>query len=793
MISRRINATPDGFEDLAEAREETLRVRFRGQDLGLHKVRIRPGSVELLDPAALVALLPELISPRSVVRALSGPLPSHAARACGPEPVAECDTLSPEIAGVIHDTEHGQLSLHLAADQIVERPLDSLARLPAARPDPALLLSLSAFASGQDRQTDFWTTDAQMTLGWGDTHLQIDGQVGKSGQDLRTGVLHHRLNGRIASLGLFEATPTALLAPKRLLGLRLADTLQDLAYQDKAFDTPVRVYLNRPARIDVFAGSVLLSSQRYGAGEITLDTGRFPGGTYDLELLIDDGLSQTRQTQVFSRQARIPPAGAAQSFIELGVSRGSYFNPIDDPNANRFEFRAGQTRRLSRVTAITVAVIAQKQDQFLEGSLRWQGRKSDLYLAAGISARGERAASLSARQSLSRWVFSGQVSHVHGQDTAPDYARTTAQYSHFLRTRENYWQASASLARSLKNGRLSLSGYGRRGEQFGESYSLHLTYERNIASSGLRLAGDLRVTERDRYVGLRMTRSFDAFMGKLSGYAQMDADYGLRGPRRHQTDTRYRVGLQANQPLANGALSGQLSIDRAEGATLYMLGGMVDTDKGSASVNATRSDQQPITRWTATTRTQVVLTPQGMTLGGQSGQTSGLTIKNQSKGSGKLLALIDGAQPVSVPPGARRFVALPAYRSYTVSLHPENGAALSGDETQKSVILYPGNVPALTARFTQITTAYGQIVDAFGNPMRAVSLKGQWTNSRIEADGRFQIDLSEADQSLEVIQDGKTVCLIRIQDLKVNEPVFNLGKVQCVNTALTASRTNRPR
>lgn len=310
---------------------------------------------------------------------------------------------------------------------------------------------------------------------------------------------------------------------------------------------------------------------------------------------------------------------------------------------------------------------------------------------------------------------------------------------------------------------------------------------------GLRLAGDLRLTERDRYIGLRLTQSFSAFKGRVSGYAQVDADHGLSGSRRNQTDTRYRLGIQAHKPLANGGLGGQFSIDRDADTTLYMLGGTVDTDQGSANVNLIRSAPQSMTRWTANARTQLVLTPRGLHLGGQSGQTTGLKIVNQSKGSGKLMALIDGAATVSVPAGATRFVALPAYKTYAVSLHPENGAALSGDEAQKTLVLYPGNVPALTARFTQITTAYGQIVDVFGNPLTAVTVKSRMMQARAEADGRFQIDVSDQDHSLDVLQGGKTVCQVRLRALDLNAPVFNLGKVRCLNAATTASRTVAPR
>src|SRR4051794_18640607 len=105
---------PSGFDGLERPRRILADIYFGDRKVGEAMVLATPGTVRFLEPAKLVALLPDAIDSPALVAALSADLPSHPDLVCSPGNGASCGKLSPAIAGVIFDEGRFRADIFLA-------------------------------------------------------------------------------------------------------------------------------------------------------------------------------------------------------------------------------------------------------------------------------------------------------------------------------------------------------------------------------------------------------------------------------------------------------------------------------------------------------------------------------------------------------------------------------------------------------------------------------------------------------------------------------------------------------
>ena len=90
--------------------------------------------------------------------------------------------------------------------------------------------------------------------------------------------------------------------------------------RDEVLGSPVVVYLDQRARVDVVRDGRVLYSAIYEAGNQAIDTSNLPDGSYDIILRIDEpGRPEREERRFFSKSRQIPSLGRTDFFVFGGL------------------------------------------------------------------------------------------------------------------------------------------------------------------------------------------------------------------------------------------------------------------------------------------------------------------------------------------------------------------------------------------------------------------------------------------------------------------------------------------
>ncbi|WP_321906737.1 TcfC E-set like domain-containing protein [Burkholderia cenocepacia] len=343
LVSAHAATVPAGFEDIAVGSEERIEVNFLGKSLGLFRVFVTPESVRIDEPDALLQALGDQVDVHkhgvSMKAALSMDMPRNSNRSCdGQTGIGNCGYVDTDSAAVIYDESNGVLNLFVARDWLGSTQQENLFYEPTATAERALV----------HRQT------MNMSSGRGYSSLSIDGtgalgltpksfiggnwtfahsSYGRSSdnqlevQDIYFrqdfGSSHYAQLGRMDNRNLasslggnfgFTMLPTGTID-----GMRVGTTLAYVNTASADRGTPITMLLPRDARIDAYRGKELLGTFYLKAGVNTLDTSRFPEGSYPVTLRVfEEGVQVRTQTTPFTKTGGGVGARSRQWFVQAG-------------------------------------------------------------------------------------------------------------------------------------------------------------------------------------------------------------------------------------------------------------------------------------------------------------------------------------------------------------------------------------------------------------------------------------------------------------------------------------------
>ena len=781
-------SAPEGFEALVGERELVLDAYYGGRKLGPVQVKLSPGQVRVNDPEGLAGLIPDVARKAELPRFLSGALPANVALACGRSKNEGCGFLAAGHYGVIVDEERFRLDIFVSPGLLVRPDPKASQFLPAPEKEPALVSLFGLTASGSSRGGETLHLQNRSIASLGAMRLRSDSSVSTD-----TGLTFDNLtleadrgDWRYAG-GLFWAPGGDLIGRRKIMGVGVSTQLDTRQNKEALLGTPVSIFLQQPAKVDLIVDGSIVSSRIYPAGNRLVDTTALPDGSYNLVVRIQEDSRPPRQEQrFFSKGSVMAPEGRPLYSLFAGLlpssSRGLSLG------SDTFFYEASAAYRLSTALGFDAVILGTQDKVIFQGGAIHHLPWAQIRLAGLVSSSADYGGVIRvSSMGKGPFSFSFDLRKVVSNDGGPLLPVTVSRgtFSEEPETgfgdQGSYTQALSILGYRFGQANVRLTGLYRRSGSEKANYSIGAAIDLPVVRTSrfdIVLQADARRTERD----------FASFIGARFLFNRGNLAVSGSGGLRHQSE----------RPGANDQLVGEVQAawyretpGHSQFAGDVAAGRDVDGSYARASayartplVNA-RADllqqfgDHRTTQYAATIDGGIVLNKSGIGIAGRNMNDTALMVTVRGSEEDQAFdVLVDEVARGSVADGERLALFLEPYKMYDVRLRPRGNGISSFDTAPKSITLYPGNVAEMEWNVTPLFILFGRAVDSNGMPIEEADVTGSHGIGRTDAQGYFQIE-TNSDDRLRLAKTGGTACEMTVGPVKAVQGLASAGDVMC--------------
>ncbi|MFZ5724458.1 MAG: TcfC E-set like domain-containing protein [Pseudomonadota bacterium] len=790
------SAPPEEFAALLEPQRTAIDVYYGGEFLLTTLAEYTPDSIEFIEPAAVIARLPNVVSRLALTNHLTGQLSRNSELTCRGEQQSGCGTLTPDFIGVIFDETRFRADLFVHPEMLMTTAAPVSPYLPSPATDQtglSLVQNINAVSSidalGNNSHNIAGTTHVgsgmqRVYSSWHNTDYQ-DFSVEELAWQKDTH--RHEYNA-----GLFRARPGMLsfVRDEYLAGAGFGRSLKTRTDIEQVLGTEIVVFLTSRSQVDIYKDGRLLSSRFYPAGKQVLDTSRLPSGAYDIEVRIIDASGQQRsQMRFFSRSSLFAPKDIPLYHLEAGL----VVNPDPDETLPRddgnWQARSSYRYRYREDIGLSAGLAATDTHALLEGGAGWLHPAFQASALAMLSTQGDKGIALHA---FGRWRdLSGTASHrrvwaefapgetddyqLVGSDVSQQYA--TLSYP----VLGGMLQASADINQSsIGNSEL----YSLR---YLQPWRLGWLQTVNLVAEVARQDGDLFTQ-----IGIELQHSTTHWSGGGNiGAQSQDMESG-------GSETRVVGSLNAgwrDADIRPEDIEVQARVTADESSTVAGLEGTHASHLGRLEIGVEHVDSETLTgaRSSASYDTNIVATRNGVTFGGQQLAPSAVVIDIRGSARDALFdVLIDGRRVVSAPAGKRTIVPLAPYARYRIQLLDRGTTFMTYDDKPRDVVIYPGNVLTLGWEVENVMVGVGRIIltervcssldetcHDIKVPLRSAMIGGTAGFAMTDEDGRFQAEMTASTRQISA-KKRSISCDMTLAEPRLVNGIADFGDIPCV-------------
>lgn len=757
---------PPGFEDLLARRQITLDLYVDGQQAGQVRVISAPGSVQFIEPAQVLAMLPALRDEDAVAVALTRALPSNSRLSCFPKATKGCGRLDPDIVGVIVSRDVNRIDLFLA--RAVRGP--PRMHLPDPPDGPATVAGALNLQYGLRQGGLTYTLRQSSVTGLGRAHLAFDTVFTDRFTELDR-LFVRRVGDRISLMGgLFRTGRYSFAHIDRFLGVSYASTTETRIDRATMTDTPLVIDGTLSSRVKIYRDDVLLDTQQLAPGQLTLDTSRLPDGVYPVTLKITDASGERTDTRLFARAANLPAPGEAQFFVEAGAnvpfrSRGGGFLPdVLSP-----AIRAGIDRRMGVQFALTGRFEGSTERQLIELGATYIGRNWRGSATVAATASGEQAGALTVSGSIERISWSLDARAVNGShEFFIDPERGLGR---------SYRQVTAFAGWSSRQLSLNLGTFWRREAGGQSSWSLFPRMLWTLAQGPgrtwqLDASGNVAHSDWSARVGIRAS----LFHGR--------SNVNMFGG----TEARHRDGATQVEPVGRGDWHRSLdwglnsfalrAVALHEGGrTQGQLGGDLTNPRFQLSADATIHEDLRASALFGRASTQFGFADGRLAFGSGGFTSAGIIAEAPGAPDNARFAVRTGRG--SSPPFAGEdpiFVPTAPFTQSNIGINAlGSGAAL--DTKSENAIFFPGTVKRIVRTSGPTIVIFGRLVDAAGTALGGATITSEFNSTETDEGGHFQLEAGSSELRVRTAAGGQ--CRVDLAGMDLTATFKDLGTQLC--------------
>ncbi|MCP5396117.1 MAG: TcfC E-set like domain-containing protein [Sphingomonadaceae bacterium] len=786
-------AAPDGFEDLATPHRALVEIFFLGQSLGVVTAHIAPGELSFENPESVFARFAPYSDADDLKAFIArGNIPTNSDRICSAFRRAEACRFTVEDApAVVFDPDLMRLDFYVPPSLLKEPDWSTPAYL---EPDDARLMVINGVAfvaSGGEGQKDLLSVSDKLIISAGPARLRGDlgyaTDLGLQVDQLLVEAEHRNLRFQA---GAMWSPGTTLLSRRKLWGGAIGtqnDTNMNRALSE---GTPLIVFLERRARVDILRDGKILSSATYPAGNQQIDTSSLPEGSYQLDLRIHDTQGQTRNEQrFFTKYPRLPVRGIDRFEIAAGLEIESTNPGALAPAGDPFVY-GSYARRISNDLALDVSGVLRNDQLMLEAGGYWLTPIAVVRLAAVASPDNAFGGVIQAQSSADSPVsFSFDLRKVQNIDGNTRYfeaanrnlASSVPAASLPSRQRSSFTQASGSLSWGNRNLQLAITGILTRRSGEPASYSIGPNARlRVLEDSRFRLFLDASATTTERgtngFVGIQLLMT-----GKRSAVG-LRSGYNFESSNTIDQRKGPYAAINANWQ-ESGVLGGDLN-----------LGAYASTERSRETASASADLRTQPFRLTGELGNQSVngVSSKSYSLGARTALIAGsgdLRINSNLRGESAIVVVIEGGRAQDrfdllldhkvigeLVSGQSLTIPLPAYRRYSLRVRPRSAKLVAYDGGARTITLFPGQVSRQAWQVEPLSIILGRLLDRDGVPIAGASLEASGSIAMSDEQGYFQIEAPPGALVTVVSRDGRR-SLLQLPPNGSDAAIVRLGAV----------------
>ncbi|HID48318.1 MAG TPA: hypothetical protein EYP40_01685 [Chromatiales bacterium] len=776
---------PPGFEYLLEKQTTEVDVVFGGKLLGSFLADYQPGRVRFRHPAAIVNNIPNLIQEdraeitRELVQALSGELDAHTEKSCYPIKKPDCDLLRVDVAGVIFNPDNFQAILFINPSYL--ELLRNGARDEYHAPPETGLTNLNRLGlalSGSNQSDPVYSLNARMLFGNDETHFianaLVTSEYALSSNEL---LLERDMPGYFYGGGLFRSTSPPLVNAPLLYGGEIATSYRTQVNREQNLGNELAVFLPRPAQVEIWRDGRILSVGAYPAGNVVLDTRTLPQGNYLVTLKIREASGVTaEQTRFFIKSDTTPQAGLPLVTAELGKIA---MEKEGLPSADGDFWAHGSLRhRVNENLALGGDALVVGGSVAGSARVQWFADQWISNAALTVTSKANTGLTLDFRKDF-RSVMTINANAI--QTWISDRSDQIPLYNVAL---GNTTQLNGQLSISFpKRSRLSVFGNYKKSDSIEPTYSIGAEYKIPVWRFG----------QSQLYLTASATRSsFDSvalLQVELIGNSR-NSNWMLRG------------GYEAHSELESGAtLAGSYGVTKTDFLTgtgslsvgaeqlanqdkrIYTNGALHNTyGRLTAGAQMTQRANLPgsSTSYYANYQTGLLATGRGFGYGGANIYDSAALVHLEgAPGVARFDVYVDGqVRAKGVPSGASVPLFLSPYYEHKLYIRGVNAPSVEYDPTERTIVLFSGNVQDLVWRIKSLHVVFGRLLDESGMPLRNTVLEGLDGPVRTDEHGYFQGEITGATAIRATLPDGQA-CRVAIGPEQLTGELIRLGSMTC--------------
>lgn len=794
---------PEGFEDLDAPQSAVVDVVFGGTRVGKALITHHGSTLAFQSPSEIMALLPALTEPATVLAELSRTdlaVNAHLLCRAGADQTT-CERLAPRTVGVILDRDRFRVLIFIAPALLALRSNVPSTYLPAPAEAASLIHSISTSISGQGGQHVVANFDNELVAASGSGRIRAEFGY-STGLGMRLDTLRAELDrpGWRYSAGALWSRSGSFIGRRKLLGIEAVTQTDTRLDKDNLKGSPLAVFLEQRSRVDILREGRILASRIYDAGNQLLDTSALPEGAYEVTISIQSINGTAREErQFFSKNTYLPAPGQVMLHSAAGLLVSERSSGLPQPTGTPF-LQAGIARRITPKLVFELNAQTTDKAAVLELASTLESAQMQLRTAVLVSSRGERAAlmqlSSAGASPLNFHVDLRRVVAARGagagtqplpksaNQVAPEQVRFAlpTQSPLLQAASRSFTQITGAASYSLAGAQVQANGYYRREQGRPADYSFGPALRVNLLERTawqLTFNADAAVTSRGKsgYVGLnfQLLRSQASFTARTGARASPAAG-------------------QAPAMAASGALMGAFSrsggagtldvaggYEREAGHDIVNLSAQLRAEKGNLAGQISKGFSGPGSALHYSFGVQTTLAWRGdnaALTGPRRGEGAVLLKVESDQPAARFEVLLNDTPSAEFTAGQQLALTLPAYRTYNVRIRPVGQALLHIAQTARSISLFPGSVVSLDWQAKRQLPVFGQLVFADGRPVRFATIRTASSAAMTDEAGYFQMETSTGAQ-LEVNLPGTGQCIANMPVISLETRFQKLGRIEC--------------
>ncbi|WP_375382931.1 TcfC E-set like domain-containing protein [uncultured Sphingomonas sp.] len=794
--ARVTTSRPTGFDTLLQPQEAVTDVFVGGRLVGQTRVRYSPGRITLLDPDAVMALLPDIAEPVAVRAALASPdLDPNTGMACHADDDsarAACAVYRPAVAGIVFDEARFRIDVVVNPRLLAVHPAARRAYLARPQPGVSLIDQFGGSIAGSGGDASYGLQNRAI-LADGEARIRNDVSY-SSTYGLSVDALVGELDrpGVRYSAGAMWVPGIDLIGRRRLMGGGIQSQVDTRLDRSSIAGTPLIVSLTQRARVDIVRDGRLLTSRSYDAGNQAIDTSSLPDGAYEVVLHVQEAGGPARdERRFFTKNAAIAGLGEPIFFGYAGLLGEERRDAPFATSGTPF-YEAGIARRYTPHLALDATLMGTDHTGVVELGGYWLGHAGQVRLAGLASVHGDAGLLVQiASSGTSRLNYTIDARRVWSHGDAPliplgeddrSYQIVSIDRTAQL-TAGSFTQANATISFNLKPAQIGLTASYRRTASQGRSYAIGPTVYWPLgerAGVQVTLRGDMTVSNYGTAAFLGLTFQRVRARSSLSGSigartisgtgggngTAVIGDVGGSWQRDHVMGGDVTVAAGVEQDV-NGTLArGSATLNTARGAVFAEVAQPVAGDLGS-------------TQYSINFQSTAAVTRSGIALEGRGQNDSSIRVAVDGAARGTPFeVLVDNAPRGIVHTGEPLSIPMAPYRQYAVQLRPIGAEIMKLDGRPRLVSVYPGTVSRLSWAAERVVAMFGRIVWADGAAVAGAAITVPGAIGGTDDRGYFQIEAAP-DAILKVrAADGRT-CRLPLQAHAAAEGYAALGTLTC--------------